>query len=282
MAVKRLWLTVLLLLGLIWPIACFPEIAIPTLERSVTDLTNTLNANQKEALENRLVTFEQETGSQIAVLIVPTTQPEAIEQYSIRVVDQWQLGRQGVDDGVLLLIAKEDRTTRIEVGYGLEGAIPDAMAKSIIEDIMIPHFRLGHFADGINAGVDALIGLIQGEPLPKPKSTKTVASDFQQYFALLFFVAIISGGIFRLLFGKFVGGLLNSGFVGFAVWLLGGGLAFAFMLGFIAFLIVQGNHRRGYHGVYGSGGFGGGGFSSGGGFSGGGGSFGGGGASGRW
>lgn len=278
-----LWIQIIGFIGLMeWQLASFAEVPVPKLERHVTDLTSTLNEHQRMNLENRLATFEQEKGSQIAVLIVATTQPESIEQYSIRVAEQWRLGRTGIDDGVLLLIAKNDRTTRIEVGYGLEGTIPDALAKRIIEDIMIPRFRNGDFSGGIDAGIGALIGLIQGEPLPAPPAKNIAAPSLEQYFVPLMFVAFISGGLFRGLFGKFIGGLLNSGLVGLAVWLLGGGLIFAIFLAFMVFLISLGNNRRGYYGGYG-GGFGGG-FSggSGSGFSGGGGGFGGGGASGRW
>ncbi|MGY6277615.1 TPM domain-containing protein [Methylomonas sp. MgM2] len=280
----RSWprMTAALIIAFVWQIAACAEVPIPALERHVTDLTNTLTPQQQASLESRLATFEHEKGSQIAVLIVPTTQPETIEQYSIRVVDRWRLGRENVDDGVLMLIAKNDRITRIEVGYGLEGAIPDALAKRIIDDVMIPYFRKGDFAAGIDAGVDRLIGLIRGEPLPELKTRDTKAGSLEQYLVPLLFAALITGGLFRILLGKFFGGLVNSGFVAFTVWLLGGGLIFAVFLGFVAFLIAQGNNPRGFHRGYG-GGFGGNGFSGGsGGFSGGGGGFGGGGASGRW
>ncbi|MGZ4959462.1 MAG: TPM domain-containing protein [Methylomonas sp.] len=257
------------------------EVPVPKLERRVTDLTSTLSAEQQAALEQRLAAFESQKGSQIAVLIVPTTQPEDIEQYSIRVVEQWKLGRKGVDDGVLILVAKNDRATRIEVGYGLEGTIPDAQANRIVEDIMIPHFRSGDFAGGINAGVDSLIGLIQGEPLPAPKPTGT-SNGLDRYFPMLFLAALVGGGILRALLGEFMGGLANGGMVGILVWLLGGGLIFALGLAFLAFLFTLGN-GRGFRGGFG-GGFGGssGGGFGGGGFSGGGGGFGGGGASGKW
>ncbi len=260
--------------------AALAEIPVPRLEHRVTDLTGTLSTGQQTALENRLAAFERQKGSQIAVLIVPTTQPEDIAQYSIRVVEQWQLGRKGVDDGVLLLLAKNDRATRIEVGYGLEGAIPDALAKRIIEDIMIPRFREGDFAGGINAGVDSLIGLIQGEPLPEAEPAKTKLGE-RQYFPLLVFFAVISGSLLRLMLGRFLGGLANGVLIGLLVWLLVGGVLLAIALGFMAFVITQSNNRS-YRGGWGGGGFGGGGGYSGGGFSGGGGGFGGGGASGRW
>lgn len=269
------------LLGLVCLTPGLAEVEIPALERRVTDLTATLSQQQKNALEQRLAAFEQEKGSQIAVLIVPTTQPEDIAQYSIRVVEQWRLGRQGVDDGVLILLAKNDRTARIEVGYGLEGAIPDAKAKRIIEDVMLPYFRQGDFAGGLNASVDQLIALIKGEALPETHAVKPNGLQ-DQYFPLLFFGALIGGGVLRALLGKFLGGLANGGLAAVLVWLLGGGLMLALFFGLMAFLVAVGNsNRRGFRGGYG-GGFGSSGGFGGGGFSGGGGGFGGGGASGRW
>lgn len=260
-----------------WTALSFADVAVPTLVHRVTDLTGTLSEAQRSSLENRLAEFEREKGSQIAVLIVPTTQPEDIAQYSIRVVEQWKLGRQHVDDGVLILLAKDDRKTRIEVGYGLEGVIPDAIAKRIIEEIMIPKFRQGDFAGGIDAGVTRIIGLIQGEPLPEPESEVNVDGDvLGKYFPLLFFVAIAGALVLRAMFGCFLGGLLNGGMIGSVIWLLGGGLILALFLGFFAFVFTLTDGRGGYGG---GGGFSGGG---GGGFSGGGGGFGGGGASGSW
>ena len=141
----------------------------------VTDLTSTLDAGQIQALEAKLAAFESRKGSQIAVLLVPSTQPETIEQYGIRVVDSWKLGRKGVDDGVLLLIAKDDRKLRIEVGYGLEGALNDATAKRIVSEIIGPDFKRGEFYAGIDAGVDAIIKVVEGEPLPPPAQVHLVA-----------------------------------------------------------------------------------------------------------
>ncbi|MCQ8182396.1 YgcG family protein [Methylomonas sp. SURF-1] len=259
--------------------AAAQQTPIPELSRRVTDTVAALTPAQQAALEQKLAEFEAQKGSQIAVLIVASTRPEDIAQYSIRVVEQWRLGRKGVDDGILLLLAKDDRTTRIEVGYGLEGVVPDALAKRIIEDIMIPKFRQGDFAGGINAGVDSLIGLIRGEPLP-PVQSGPAGERFSQYLPHLFIAAIFIGGLLRAIFGKFLGGLLTGGAVGAAVWLLGGGLLLAFILAFMAFAISLSDNRGRRGGYYGGGfdGFGGGG----GGFSGGGGGFGGGGASGRW
>ncbi|WNB73872.1 TPM domain-containing protein [Methylomonas koyamae] len=268
----------LVCLALIGPAAA-QQAPIPDLSRRVTDTVAALTPAQQTALEQKLAGFEAEKGSQIAVLIVASTQPEDIAQYSIRVVEQWRLGRKGVDDGILLLVAKDDRTTRIEVGYGLEGVVPDALAKRIIEDIMIPKFRQGDFAGGVNAGVDSLIGLIQGEPLPAVQSGPA-GERLSQYLPHLFIAAIFVGGLLRAIFGKVLGGLATGGAVGAAVWLLGGGLLLALLLAFMAFVISLSDNRGRRGGYYGGGfdGFGGGG----GGFSGGGGGFGGGGASGRW
>ncbi|HSD60573.1 MAG TPA: YgcG family protein, partial [Burkholderiales bacterium] len=145
------------------------EVPVPPLQARVTDLTRTLSGGQQAALERRLAAFEQKKGSQVAVLIVPSTRPETIEQYAIRVAEQWKLGRKGVDDGALLLVAKDDREVRIEVGYGLEGVLPDATAKRIISEVIVPRFRQGDFAGGIDAGVGRMISVIEGEPLPPPQ-----------------------------------------------------------------------------------------------------------------
>jgi uncharacterized protein len=262
------------------PILAAAEVEVPALTSRVTDLTHTLTPDQAAALETKLQAFEAQKGSQVAVLIVPTTQPETIEQYGIRVAEQWKLGRKGVDDGALLLVAKDDRTLRIEVGYGLEGALNDATSKRIIEEIIIPRFKQGDFYGGISAGVESILKVIQGEPLPEPAPTRGAASHpIDQYFPVLFVVAIVAGAILRAMLGSFMGGVVTGSLVSFVVWLLGAGLAFALILGFIAFIFTLAGGRGGFPGGFG----GGGGFGSGGGgFSGGGGGFGGGGASGRW
>jgi len=143
---------------------------IPPLTARVSDVTGTLTADQRAALEAKLATFEASKGSQVAVLLVPTTQPESIEQYSLRVVEQWKLGRKKVDDGVLLIVAKDDRKVRIEVGYGLEGVLPDAIAKRIVEEAIVPRFKAGDFYGGITAGVDRILRVIEGEALPPPEA----------------------------------------------------------------------------------------------------------------
>lgn len=271
----RRWLLALWLLVLPW--LALAEVPVPELTARVTDLTNTLSPDQKSALESRLAAFEQEKGSQIAVLLVPSARPETIEQYGIRVVETWKLGRKGIDDGILVLMVTQDREVRIEVGYGLEGVIPDAIAKRVIEEIMIPRFREGDVAGGLNAGVERLIGLIEGEPLPPPKKQTASGGAFDQYFPMLFVAAIVLGGLMRAIFGNVLGGLATGGIVGFAVWLLGAGIFFALVIAIMAFVFTLGGGR----GISGFGGMGGGGL-GGGGFGGGGGGFGGGGASGRW
>ena len=158
-------------------------VAIPALQTRVTDLTQTLTPEQRSQLEAKLTTFEQQKGSQIAVLIVPTTQPEDIAQFSIRVVDAWKLGRAKQDDGVLILVAKNDHKMRIEVGYGLEGAIPDLTAKRIISEIISPSFKQGDFYGGINNAMDKLIGLINGEQLTAPSVSKASGQNFGKHVA---------------------------------------------------------------------------------------------------
>ena len=145
------------------------QIPIPELKRPVTDLVGVLSDSEIQIIEKKILDLEKEKGSQIAVLIIPTTGEESIEEYSMRVVEKWKLGRKGIDDGVLFLIATADRKMRIEVGYGLEGAIPDAKAKQILDDFVKPYFKQGNFYKGIDTGVDLLIKLIRNEPLPEPK-----------------------------------------------------------------------------------------------------------------
>jgi len=273
------------------PQATVAQIPVPPLKSRVTDLTNTLTADQRAALEAKLETFETRKGSQVAVLMVPTTQPEAIEQYSIRVVDQWKLGRKRVDDGVLLIIAKNDRKVRIEVGRGLEGALPDAIAKRIIDEVITPRFRENDFYGGITAGVDRILRVIEGEPLPPPKAQAQKRQGegggwFELFFIGLILVTVV-GGFLRPLFGRFLG----SGMVGAAAGALGyvlTGLGAAVTIGVIAFLVSlftgalsrgSGGRSGWYPGGWGGGG---GGLGGGGGFSGGGGGFSGGGASGSW
>ena len=144
-------------LALFAAVACAePLVPVPALAARVTDLTGTLTPEQVAALDSKLGSFEQAKGSQVAVLVVPTTRPEEIEQYAIRLADAWKLGRKGVDDGAILLVARDDRKVRIEVGYGLEGVLPDATANRIIDEDIVPRFRSGDYYGGIDAGVDRI------------------------------------------------------------------------------------------------------------------------------
>lgn len=259
--------------------------AIPELSSRVTDLTQTLSATEQAQLEQKLAAFEEKKGSQIALLIVPTTQPEDIAQYSIRVVEKWKIGREKVDDGLLLLIAKDDRKMRIEVGYGLEGAIPDLYAKRIISDIISPKFKQGDFYGGLDAGLNSLIGLVEGEPLPAPNRAESSGMGIMDMLPILMFGGLVTGLFLRSKFGTFFGSALNGGLIGTVIWLLGVALGGAAILGLIAFFITMMLGGRGMNGYGGGVPMGGGGWSGGGSSSswgGGGGDFGGGGASGDW
>ncbi|MBI3529383.1 MAG: TPM domain-containing protein [Betaproteobacteria bacterium] len=261
---------------------------IPALTGRVVDETNTLTAEQKRALETKLQEFEQRKGSQIAVMIIGTTFPEPIESYSIRVADAWKIGRKGVDDGILVVVAKSDRVMRLEVGYGLEGAIPDAMARRLIDEVFIPGFREGNFYEGLSAGVDRMIKVIDGEPLPEVSHSNAGRGDprsIESYFVLFIVATLAFGGLLRRLLGRLPAGLVVGAGIGFLAWLLVAPLLVALLVGAVAFVVTLfGGAMPGRlgGGGFGGGGFGGGGFGGGGGFSGGGGGFGGGGASGRW
>lgn len=278
-----LGLTLALICGAVWA-AADNNVPVPALQAHVTDLTGTLSASQQAQLEQTLSIFEAQKGSQIAVLIVPTTQPETIEQYGIRVVTAWQLGRKGIDDGALLLVAKEDRALRIEVGYGLEGVIPDAVANRIIDEIITPYFKQGDFDGGIQAGIDRLLRVVEGEPLPAPASGRggSAIDSLGQLIPFIFFAVLIGGGLLRAVLGRFPGALAVGGVTTLVLWFLVGSLLAAIVVGIIAAVITLGG-GMGRGGSWRSGGSGGrGGGFGGGGFSGGGGGFGGGGASGRW
>jgi len=230
--------------------------------------------------------------SKVAVLIVPSTSPETIEQYSIRVVDQWKLGRKRVDDGVLLLVAKDDRRLRIEVGRGLEGAIPDAVAKRIIAEVITPRFKQGDFQGGISMGVDRILGAIEGEPLPAPRAQPRSGGEQVDWLTFLFFALLIvpiAGAVLNAFFGRMTGSAVTGAAFGGVVWLLTQLLAAGVIAGIVVFLLALfSRDSPGGHWSSGSGGYSGGGWSSGGssssggGFSGGGGGFSGGGSSGSW
>ncbi|HVP88295.1 MAG TPA: TPM domain-containing protein, partial [Casimicrobiaceae bacterium] len=218
------------------------EVAVPPLQARVTDLTGTLSASQIQSLDSRLREFERAKGSQIAVLILPTTQPETIEQYSIRVAETWKIGRSKVDDGVIVVVAKDDRTLRVEVGRGLEGAIPDAIAKRVVSDVIAPHFRSGDFYGGLAAGTDALMRLIEGEALPVPKSRQIDLRgiDFQTIF-WLFAVLVFGDAIFKRVLGRVPGAAVSGTLVGAIVWFAAGVMLYAMIGGLFGFVVTLAN-----------------------------------------
>jgi uncharacterized protein len=268
----------------------------------VVDQTGTLSSGDIAALTQELKDLETRKGSQVAVLIVPTTQPETIEQYSIRVAEAWKIGRKKIDDGALLVVAKNDRKLRIEVGYGLEGALNDATASRIIEEVITPKFRSGDFAGGISAGIDRIVGVIDGEPLPAPApaARSQPPSDFAYQFLnplnpFTIIAILLLGGVLRRVFGRLFGSLATGGLIGLLVWFIFGSLILSALASLVASVFAMfsdtltapspGGRGRGggwIGGGSGSSWSGGGGSSDSGGFSGGGGSFGGGGASGSW
>jgi uncharacterized protein len=270
------------------PALAEPLRAVPRLEARVTDLTGTLGASDSALLESELALIERETGSQVAILLVDSTRPEAIEQYAIRVAEAWQLGRGGVDDGVLILAALDDRRMRIEVGYGLEGALPDARTNRIIDGTIAPHFREGRIADGLAAGVAAIAGALRGEALPEPATGQRGLPDVGGMLPILLIIGLTLGGALKRAFGALPGAAIAGGIVGVIAWFIVGIVVTACVAGVVAFLVVlfmsagpgAWSSGRGYGGGFG-GGFGGSGGGRGG-FSGGGGRFGGGGASGGW
>jgi len=268
------------------PVTSCAETAVPPLTTPVTDLTGTLSADQVGALDRTLQAFEARKGTQIAVLIVPSTAPETIEQYGIRVAEQWKVGRKSIDDGAILIVAKDDRTLRIEVGYGLEGVLTDATSNRIINEFIVPRFREGDFYGGVAHGIDHMILVADGESLPPPSSAPPDAVGLREYVPVFLLLAFIVGGFSRSLLGRIPGALVTGGILGFLAWTVAGAILVGVLAGIIGFFFtllaggvsgmlmgrVTGRRYRG-------GNFGGG---SGGGFRGGGGGFGGGGASGRW
>lgn len=301
------WAVGLLIAALL---ACLPWMAraqqplpVPALTARVIDQTGTLDASQRAALESRLADFEARKGTQIVVLMVPTTQPEDIAAYAFRVADSWKIGRRDVGDGVLLVVAKADRTLRIEVAKTLEGVLPDLMAKRIIDGAITPHFRQGDFAGGLAAGVDRIIAVVDGEALPAPEPQRGSGANrgnspfgnVQDLLVFLVFALPIGAAVLRQLLGRKLGAVATGAATGGLALLFGWGLVIAALaalaglvfalVGGLAPALSGGGGRRGGGWGGGGGGFGGGGWGGGGGGgfrSGGGGSFGGGGASGRW
>ncbi len=290
MSILKLWQVLALGLLMLPRLASAVDLVpVPELRSPVTDLTHTLSADQISSLDHQLRAFSLRKGSQFAILIIPTTQPETIEQYSIRVVEAWQLGRKKTDDGVLLLIARDDRTVRIEVGYGLEGVLNDATTNRIIRQLIVPQFRADAYYQGISDASKRIIQLIDGEVLPEPDvSSAPDGRSNNLPWPLLIFVAMVGGSVARSWFGRMIAAGLTSAVVGLITWLFMSSITFSLVTALFAFLFVVAGmgHRGRGNGGWSSGP--GGGWSSGsggmggGGFSGGGGGFGGGGASGRW
>jgi len=263
--------------------------AVPALSGHVVDNTATLDATQRQQLETKLTDFEQSSGAQVVLLLVPTTQPEDIASYANRVANSWKIGRRETGDGLLLIVAKDDRKVRIEVAKTLEGAVPDLAAKRVIDQAITPHFRQGDYASGLNAATDQLMALVRGEelPAPQPRPARN-QGDFQwQDLAILLFVAIpLVAGVTRKILGSGLGALATGGIVGTVALLLTSSLLIAVLAAVGALLFTLFSSFRPGPGMgigSGRGGTGWGSGSSGGGFSsGGGGDFGGGGASGDW
>jgi len=273
------------------------DVAVPPYSARVIDLTGTLSGSAVASIEAKLADLETRKGSQIAVLIVPTTVPEEIEQYSIRVADAWKAGRKNIDDGAILLVAKNDRRVRIEVGRGLEGAMPDAIANRIIDENITPRFKAGDFDGGIAAGVDKMIAVVDGEPLPPPDKKWEHSGNIGGALPVLLVAVFVASGVLRAIFGRMLGSVATGGLAGIMAWFLSHLIPVGVGAGLIAFLfaLLAGSSTRGWTsggrgwgGGFGGGlgGFGGGGGGSGGGGGGfgggGGGGFSGGGASGSW
>jgi len=266
--------------------------AIPALDSPVVDTTGTLDAAAKQQLEQQALALQQRKGSQLQVLMVASTQPESIEQYTQRVFDAWKLGRKGVDDAVLIVVAKDDHRARIQPGYGLEGAIPDITAGRVISEYMVPKFRNDDYAGGLADATAQLVKLIDGEPLPEPMSEQGDSGKGGGDWLFALFVALAVAQIVRGIFAKLptgVRGILGAGAAGGVAWLLSSLFVVAGIGGFLGLLIGLTTARSGRYardggwGGFGGGGWGGGGFGGGGGgWSGGGGMSGGGGASGSW
>jgi uncharacterized protein len=278
------WL--LVVLALAGSAGATAQIPVPPLTGHVIDQTGTLTSEQKATLEQALVAFEAKKGSQLAVLMVASTAPEAIEPFALRVAEAWKLGRKRVDDGAIVVLAKNDRAVRIEVGYGLEGALTDITSKRIISETMLPQFREQDYFGGISAGLAQIIRVVDGEPLPPPSRGvgDRAGNLVEQYFPMFFVLAVAVGSVLRRVLGKLVGSVVTGGVVAVIAWFVLGAVSLAVGAGIVALLVTLlggGMLARGMGGYYGGmGGHGRGG--GGGGFTGGGGGFGGGGASGRW
>lgn len=272
-------------------------VPVPALSGHVIDSTSTLDNSARQALEDKLTAFEAKKGSQIVILMVATTQPEDIASFANRVGNTWKIGRKGVGDGLLLIVAKSDRKVRIEVAKTLEGAMPDLAASQVIDEAITPNFKAGNFAAGLNAAADQIIARLSGEALPAPARKQaggSIVSGFQwtDLAVFLFFAVPVAGGIARAMFGRKLGALLVGGGVGAVALLVTASLLVASLAALVALVVtfVMGGAMAATGQRHSGGGWGGGGWGSGGGSggggggfsSGGGGDFGGGGASGDW
>ena len=281
-------------------------LVIPRFDSPVVDTTGTLDGATVQQLEQQALALQQRKGSQLQVLMVPSTQPETIEQYAVRAFESFKLGREGIDDGLLLVVAKDDRKVRIEVGYGLEGAIPDITAGRVIQEYLVPYFRQGDYGSGILAATAQLVKLVDGESLPEPVASHPTGADHGGNWLMALFAAFVVAQLARVFFNRLPAGvraLLGGGASGGIAWLLSSALlvgGIGALIGFFIGIASAGGGGRyardrgwgGYSGgggwggwgggSWGGGGFGGGGFGGGGGWSGGGGMSGGGGASGGW
>ncbi|MEO7940684.1 MAG: TPM domain-containing protein [Burkholderiaceae bacterium] len=286
----------LCLLVLSFAAAAQSQAVIPVFDSPVVDTTGTLDAASKQQLEQQALGLQQRKGSQLQVLMVPTTAPETIEQYALRAFEQFKLGRKGVDDGVLLVVAKDDHKARIEVGYGLEGAIPDITAGRVIQEYLVPKFRQGDYVGGITDATAQLTKLVDGESLPEPVASNPTGPDRGGNWLFALFAAVMVGQLARSFLSRLPAGvraLFAAAASGGIAWMLASALMVGGIGAIIGFFIGIGSGTGGRYarqsgwggfgggGGWGSGGFGGGG-GGGGGWSGGGGMSGGGGASGSW
>ena len=283
-------------LVLVWlTLPAFAQVPVPPLTARVMDQTGTLTAAQRQALDDKLAAFERERGSQVVVLMVPTTQPEDITDFTQHLGDTWKIGRRGVGDGVLLVVAKDDRRMRIATAKAVEGALPDLLARRIIDQAIAPQFRQGDYAAGLNAGADMIVAALRGENLPLPEQPGSLSDEEGMWVDLLVFLGIavpLIGAVLRRIMGSRLGSVVAGGAVGFIAWNITGLLWIGVAAGLFAVLMslfiaqlpaVPATGRGSRHGGWGGGHGGWGGGSGGGGFSsGGGGNFGGGGASGGW
>ncbi|HET7764074.1 MAG TPA: TPM domain-containing protein [Burkholderiales bacterium] len=279
--------------ALLLALSATAEVPVPPLKARVTDLTGTLSSTQVQTLESRLRDFERAKGSQVAVLMLPSTQPETTVEYGVRVYDEWKLGRKGIDDGVLIVVAKDDRRIWIVTGRGAEGPLPDAAVKRIVEEDITPRFKQGDFYGGIYAGADRIMHVLDGEPLPPPRRGGREPALFEHVDWIIpaLIALMVAQALLNVLFGRALGAALTGGVAGVLAWLVVGSILIGAIVGFIAFVFGLSSNafRRGggwgggwsSGGGFGGGGFGGGGW-GGGGFSGGGGGTAGGGAGGSW